>query len=189
MSDSGLHWCEVPHPQMFTQAGFLLQESIHISPAVFLWPPRQVMFSFCLLPLICTVLEMERSLHLDLEMLPKFYLRATLCPKIGLSAWFLRQGPPQLHAHHLGHNWGTTEPETSLSGQHKATAGLKVQASGPSVPTAEDHGTEGGGKYPYPVKRWHISNQWHHTSTVWCHQGWLSSDNTSALPLQSYRCH
>ena len=154
LSGSSLHWCEVPHRRMLAQASFLLQESISISPAVFLWRPRQVVFSFCFPPFVCTILEMKlgQSLHLDLEVLLKSYLGATPCPKRGLSAWVLRQGPPQLHAHHLGHTSGRTETETPLSGQHKAAAGLRVKASGPSVPTAEDHGTEGGGRYLYPAK-------------------------------------
>lgn len=45
LSGSGLHQCEVPHPQMFTQVSFLMEESIPTSPAAFLWTPRQVMFS------------------------------------------------------------------------------------------------------------------------------------------------
>ena len=78
---------------------------------------------------------------------------------------------PQLLAHPLGHTSGRTKPETPLSSQSKAAAGLRVKASGPSVPTAEDHETEGGGRCLYPAKGWHISNQWHRTSPVWCYAG------------------
>lgn len=83
-------------------------------------------------PFGCTVLEMKlgQSLHLDVEVQLKSCLGAAPCPKTGLSARVLRQGPsrPSLGAHlrerTFPHPWEKCPRQLQLQLVSPATGGL-----------------------------------------------------------------
>lgn len=132
---------------MFTQASFLLWDPVPISPAGFVWRPRQVMFPSGFLHSSVRFWKWSwDSLFTwtwrccwnpTLEPLP--------APKTGLSAWVLRQGPscPSLGAHlrerTLPHPWKNAQGNSSWSSWVQQQGGSSLEA----VPELRAHLSSG----------------------------------------------